>query len=115
VQDRTVACPYMPVGMKVCGFKVLSAVSVTVRHSLAGDRNEGMSCISLGSSNERVLISPSSRRPGDIPISKSTHSRLRAIDRQLNGCGRSVVLGWRFERVVWAFPGPPHFRNFFVS
>ena len=34
----------MPVGMNVCGFKVLSAVSVAVRHSLAGDRNEGTSC-----------------------------------------------------------------------
>jgi hypothetical protein len=68
VQNRSVACPYMSVGMKVCGLKVLSAVSVTVRHSLAGDRNEGTSCISLEGSNKRVLISPSSRCPGDVAL-----------------------------------------------
>ena len=39
MQDRSVACPYMPVAMKGCGIRVLSAVSVAVRHSLTGDRN----------------------------------------------------------------------------
>ena len=35
----SVACPYMPVGMKGCGIRVLSAVSVAVRNSLTGDKN----------------------------------------------------------------------------
>ena len=39
MQDQSVACPYMPAGMKGCGIRVLSAVSVAVRHSLTGDRN----------------------------------------------------------------------------
>ena len=93
MQDRSVACPYVPVGMKGCGFKVLSAVSVAVRHSLTGDRNEGTSCYKPRRFKREGSYSPSSRCPGDIPIGKSTHSRFRAIDRQLTGCGRSVVLG----------------------
>jgi hypothetical protein len=67
-----VAFPYMPVGMKGCGFKVLSAVSVAVRgslwHPLTGDRNEGTSCYKPQRFEKEGSYSPSSMCPGDIPI-----------------------------------------------
>jgi hypothetical protein len=46
----------MPVGMKVCGFKVLSAVSVAVRHSLTGDRNDLRAQFTDPGSKGRVLF-----------------------------------------------------------
>jgi hypothetical protein len=85
VQDRSVACPYVPVGMKGCGFKVLSAVSIAVRHSLTGDRNEGTSCykprrFKREGSIPRLLCAQVTYR-----LAEATHSRFRAIDRQLTG------------------------------
>ena len=56
MQDRSVACSYMPVGMNGCRFKVLSGVSIAVRQSLAGDRNDmrGQNFTDLGSKG-RIL------------------------------------------------------------
>ena len=45
----------MPVGMKGCRFKVLSAVSVAVRHSLTGDRNVLQAQFTDPGSKGRVL------------------------------------------------------------
>jgi len=87
VQDRSVACSYKPVGMKVCGFKVLSAVSVAVRHSLTGDRNEGTSCYKPQRFKQEgpyplLLCAQVTYR-----LVLATHSRFHAIDRKLLKCG----------------------------
>ena len=103
----------MPAGMNVCGFKVLSAVSVAVRHPLTGDRNEGTSCYKPQRFKQEGSYSRFSMCPGDIPIGQSTHSRFRAIDRQLNGVtggctGAGDLVGW-FRH----FPGRPISGTFF--
>jgi len=119
VQDRSVACSYMPVGMKGCGFKVLSAVSVAVRHSLTGDRNEGTSCYKPQRFEQEgpyplLLCAQVTYR-----LAEATRSRFRAIDRQLLKCGSvsctgaGDLVGW-FGHTVQQ-PMSPHFRNLFSS
>ena len=113
MQDQSVACPCMPVGMKGCGFKVLSAVSVAVRHSLTGDRNEGTSCYKPQRFEQEgpyplLLCAQVTYR-----LAEATRSRFRAIDRQLLKCGSvSCTGGWRFGRVVWAYCSTAHVAPF---